>query len=193
MAIQFRPFILALVLAGCTSGGTRSQVEDRDLAAAEALVSAFYAFDAAGLRQRLAAAPASVPFLSYYQGWARGAHYRVVKRAACTHTGPGEIACAVTVEDDLIRALRLPGHVTDTFHVGVSAGRITSVRTSSDDPPLFHEALDWVKRERPDIVDGVCQGFFNGGPTPEACAEAVVGAFAEYAADGTRPDPSTPW
>lgn len=71
--------------------------------------------------------------------------------------------------------------VTDTFHITFSDdGRITAVRTSSNDPALFNEALQWIQRERPEVLAGPCQGFFDGGPTPRDCVKAVVREFRTF-------------
>jgi hypothetical protein len=76
------------------------------------------------------------------------------------------------VKDDLIQALGTGFNVTDTFHLGFDGGRIVSVRTSSNDPPEFDRAMEWVERERPDLVEVPCQ----------ACVRAMVQGFREFAA-----------
>ncbi len=72
--------------------------------------------------------------------------------------------------------------VTDTFHLSFAHGRIVGVRTTSDDPPQFAEALQWLGRERPELMTGPCRGFFDGGPTPGDCVRAVVRGFRDFAA-----------
>ena len=180
--------ISSILVWGCfpmASPSARSAI-DRDLVAAERFVDAFYSFDSTRLASVLAAAPQSASRIRYYQGWAEGGHYRIVHRAPCEHEPEQRVRCAVTVEDDLIKALRLDVHVTDTFRLAVSEGAIRSVTTSSNDPPVFEEALAWVRRERADRVREPCERMFAGGPTPGACVRAIVQGFAEFA---TR-DPS---
>ena len=148
--------------------------------AAERLIDAFYSFDPVRLRAALSDAPASQPQIMYYQGWAEGGHYAVLTRKPCRLTGRDEASCEITVRDDLIDALGTGYWVTDTFHLTFRGGRIAKVRTSSNDPPEFDAALNWLKRERPGIMTGPCRGFFAGGPTPHDCVKAVVGGFAAY-------------
>ena len=176
-----------LLLAGLATGcaaqpGGRPADARSPLALAEAFVDAFYSFDAQRLRGALSAAPASVPAIVYYQGWAEGGNYRVVDRKPCRVDKPDEVVCDVTVKDDLIAALGTGYDVTDTFRISIEDGRIAGVRTSSNDPPEFDEALQWLRRERSEILDGPCIGFFAGGPTPQACVRAVVKGFAEFRA-----------
>lgn len=130
----------------------------------------------------MSAAPGSLPRLLYYQGWAEGGNYEVLRRRPCRFDKAGEVRCDVTVRDDLIAALRTGFDVTDTFHVAFKGGRIVGVRNSSNDPPEFDQALGWLRRERPDLLDGPCRGFFAGGPTPGECVRAVVKGFADFAA-----------
>ncbi len=39
-----------------------------------------------------------------------------------------------------------------------------------DDPELLGQGFDWVFAERPELLGGVCAGFFTGGPTPSEFA-----------------------
>ena len=103
--------------------------------------------------------------------------------------GNAKISCAITVRDDLIAALGTGYDVTDTFHLSLNGDRIVKVEASSNDPPQFQEALDWLGRERPELMDGPCRGFFAGGPTPGDCVRAVVKGFAEFAARHPKPYP----
>ena len=150
------------------------------LAAAEGLIDAFYSFDPVPLRGALSYAPASAAQIIYYQGWAEGGNYAVLNRKPCRLNRVDEISCEITVRDDLIAALETGYWVTDTFHLSFRYGRIVKVRTSSNDPPDFELALDWLRRERPDVMTGPCRGFFAGGPTPQECVRAVVAGFAAY-------------
>jgi hypothetical protein len=88
----------------------------------------------------------------------------------------------VTVKDDLIIALEIDFFVTDTFHVTVKNGQILSVTTSSNDPPLYHEARDWVRQNRPKLIEEPCRGAREGGPTPGECVRAMVKGYTEFIA-----------
>jgi hypothetical protein len=171
---------LALTSSGCSSH--HGALHPPAQAAAERLVDAFYSFDPDALRAALSHAPASQPKLLYYQGWAEGGNYAVVERKPCRPTARNEIRCDITVRDDLIAALQTGHWVTDTFHLAVEEGRIVEVRNSSNDPPDFDRALEWLKRTRPELMTGPCQGFFDGGPTPQECVRAVVSGFTAYRA-----------
>lgn len=172
---------LAMVLTSCAttvpSAGTTAPPR---LATAEAFIDAFYSFDRERLRKVLADAEGSQPQILFYQGWAQGGGYAVLDRKPCAPAGSDTIACPVTVRDDLIAALGTGYWVTDTFHLTFAGDRLTAVRTSSDDPPEFELALEWINAERPAVMSGPCIGFFTGGPTPQDCVRAVVAGFAEY-------------
>ena len=172
----------AVALGGCGApGGSRSEPSPR-LAAAEAFVDAFYSFDPERLKETLSAAPESVPRISYYQGWAEGGNYTVVRRMPCRVENPEFVTCSITVRDDLFRALGMDLDVTDTFHLGFDGGRIVSVRVSSNDPPEFDRAVEWVQNERSGLVEVPCRDSFEGGLTPHSCVRAMVQGLREYAA-----------
>ena len=166
----------AALLVGCAS----TPPADGDLATAERFIDAFYSFDRDRLAGALESAEGSKPKIVYYQGWAEGGNYRIVERQPCRAAGDG-VTCSITVKDDLIAALGVPIDVTDTFHLTFDGGKIVAVRTTSNDPPQFEQALQWVIRERAALVEKPCQGFFDGGPTPGDCVRAMVGGFAEFA------------
>jgi hypothetical protein len=178
----------AVALNGCAPGTPRPGSAP-PVAAAEAFVDAFYSFDAERLKEALAAAPESQPRIMYYQGWAQGGNYVVVRRMPCRAESPERVVCSITVKDDLIQAMGTGFDVTDTFHLGISGGKIVSVRTTSNDPPEFDQAMKWVERERPGLVEVPCRDAFEGGPTPQACVRAMVQGFREFAALG-RPAPA---
>jgi hypothetical protein len=136
----------------------------------------------ARLRDLMASAPTSIPQILYYQGWATGGNYVVLERKPCRFETADEVRCDITVKDDLIAVLGTAYHVTDTFHLSLENGRIVKVRTSSNDPPEFDAALEWLRRERPEVFTGPCRGFFAGGPTPQDCVRAVVRGFADFVA-----------
>lgn len=175
--------VMALIASGCGTTNPPQQVSGQpELAVAERLVDAFYSFDPHQLRAAMSDAPASQPQLLYYQGWAEGGNYVVLERKPCRAIAEGEVRCDITVRDDLIAALRTGYWVTDTFHLTFREGRIVKVRNSSNDPPDFEQALNWLKLERPNLMTGPCVGFFSGGPTPQDCVRAVVAGFAAYRA-----------
>jgi hypothetical protein len=178
--------VLAAWLAstGCSKppAAVSRAATEPNVAAAERVIDAFYSFDRDRLAGLLAAAEASAPAILFYQGWAQGGTYRVRHRAPCQPEAADRVRCAITVEDDLIKALRLDVQVTDTFRITVAGGRVRQVATSSNDPPLFEEALAWVRRERAERIRVPCEGFFAGGPTPAACVRAIVQGFAEFVA-----------
>lgn len=159
-----------------------------DLEAAESLIDAFYSFDSAKLRKAMSSAGESIPQIVYYQGWAEGGNYEVLERMPCRPDGRDKVSCSITVKDDLIGALGIPMNVTDTFHISFAGGKIVKVDTSSDDPKAFHDALAWVRRERAELIDQPCRGFFEGGPTPGECVRAMVKGFAEFAAHAPAQD-----
>ena len=188
MALQKAPmrlirFILIATLGttGCRPASSARQSAEVNIVAAERFIDAFYSFDAERLASVLASADESAPAIRFYQGWAQSGHYRVVQRVPCKNEDEHTVRCAVTVEDDLIKALRLDLHVTDTFRITVSQGTIRRVDTSSNDPPLFEEAFAWVQRERAERVRQPCRDLFAGGPTPGACVRVMVHGFAEFA------------
>lgn len=172
-----------LGVAGAAQAKSPSTAENLQLAAAEKLIDAFYSFDSAPLRTALRNAPKSMPVILYYQGWAEGGNYRVLDRQTCTLDKPNEARCAITVKDDLIAALGTGYDVTDVFHISFEKNRITAVRTSSNDPPDMKQAFDWLTGKRPDMLKTApCDGFFAGGPTPQACVRAIVQGFKEFRA-----------
>lgn len=170
----------ALAGSGCSAGPAVRTTSEANLAAAEAFIDAFYSFDSDRLKEALSSAQESIPEIVYYQGWAEGGNYAIVNRMPCEVKSAREARCSITVKDDLLGALGLAFQATDTFHLSFSDGKIVRVQTSSNDPELFDEALEWVRHEYPQLLSGACLGFFDGGPTPRECAQAVVRGFAEF-------------
>lgn len=158
-----------------------------NLAVAEELIDAFYSFDADRLLAALAYAESSQPWFLYYQGWAEGAHYAIVDRHPCVEIAVNRVDCPITVEDDLAKTLNYGFNVTDTFHLTFSDGRVVDLETSSDDPPIYEEALQWMFANKPELgeADNPCEGLFAGGPTPGECAVAVVAGFEEFMQSGS--------
>jgi hypothetical protein len=154
----------------------------KNVAAANEFIDAFYSFNSDELESTLTYAEESKPSILYYQGWAEGGNYEIIDRHPCIAKYDSLVICPVTVKDDLIVALEIDFFVTDTFHVTVKKGRILSVTTSSNDPPLYHEARDWVRQNRPELIEEPCRGIWEGGPTPGECVRAMVKGYTEFIA-----------
>ena len=185
-------YAVAVVLGlSLTSCGNDSPPKELSIAAAEAYVDAFYSFDPEELKSVLASAEESLLKMLFYQGWAEGGNYEIVNRFPCARSGDETIDCSITVKDDLIGALGIDFHVTDTFHVTMVDGDIVKVTNSSNDPQAYWDAEAWVRANRADLIERPCEGFFDGGPTPGDCVRAMVRGYAEYAsvfAASTRTD-----
>lgn len=88
-----------------------------------------------------------------------------------------------------------PGHSTEVWQVDQAARitfadrRIVAVSTSSNDLPVFDQALEWVRHEHPESVSAPCEGFFAGGPTPGDCVRAMVRGYADFASSKDFPPP----
>lgn len=169
------------LLAGC-SIQPRLATADPRLATAETFIDAFYSFDHDRLRNAMADASGSMGDTLYYQQWAEAGHYAVLHRDPCRFAKVDDVVCAVTVKDDLIPALGSAFHVTDNFHFAFSDGRVVKVWNTSDDPPEFHQAMEWLRKGRPEIFTGPCRGMWEGGPTPKHCVRAIVKGFADFTA-----------
>jgi len=177
-------FILsASLLVGCSGSALRPGTiqASSSTGASEAIIDAFYSFDSIRLKKALQPAASAIPKIVFYQGWAQGGNYRIVERKPCRQGSESDVVCAITVKDDLIGALGINFNVTDTFRISFSGKTVSNVRTTSNDPPEFHEAFEWVQRERQDLIRKPCEGFFDGGPTPGDCVRAMVRGFAEFA------------
>ncbi len=175
-----------VLLGGCTVGEESREAEpeplrDVDLSTAESFVDAFYTFNPYRLRESLRSAVGSQPAILFYQGWAEGGHYTVASRAPCKRRDLRTISCSITVDDDLINALGIDFNVTDTFVLTFSDAHIVAVETDSDDPEEYHAASLWVRENRRSVIDEPCKGYFDGGPTPERCVQAMVEGFTEFA------------
>ena len=161
----------------CSDPSNDQKDSSNNLKTAEAFIDAFYSFDSDSLGSLLNNADKSSQSILYYQGWAEGGNYEIKKRHNCFSSGDSFVICPITVKDDLIQALELDMFVTDTFHLKIVEGNILSIETSSNDPPLFHEARQWVRDNRPDLTDVPCDNMAN---TPGDCVRAVVQGFKEF-------------
>lgn len=168
-----------MCLAGIASCSDDAQITEQDLEEAERFIDAFYSFNPERIRETLQFAEPSMASILYYQGWAEGGNYSIVKRHGCEARG-SEIVCPVTVKDDLMTALKIDFDVTDSFHLTVEGGQIRSVYTSSNDLDVFRDAEAWVWKERPDLVNTPCAGYWEDGETPGDCVRAMVSGYREY-------------
>ena len=155
-------------------------IAEQNLATAEALLDAFYSFDPAKLEPLLANTTESAAPLLYYQGWAEGGNYKVLKRNPCEAQSAGVISCAITVQDEPVLALRTGFNVTDTFTISFNDETVVAVDTHSNDQPIYFAARDWLFEHQPEILSGPCAGFFTDGTTPGDCARAVTKGFSQY-------------
>jgi len=158
------------------------------LSIAESMIDAFYSFDREQLEPFLADAGDSALEIFYYQGWAEGGNYKIVRRAPCVAETDDRISCSITVQDDPVLALRTDFKVTDRFTISFEGLVITNVETSSNDQPIYYQAYDWVVENMPEIMDGPCRGFFADGTTPGDCARAMTEGYRQFAASDAFPD-----
>jgi hypothetical protein len=176
-----RLIVLVMALAACAEKMTPQDLKS-NLSTAENFIDAFYAFNPIRLEAKLSSAEGSIPSIVYYQGWARGGNYKVIERTPCQFKNSNIITCSITVEDDPTLALGIDFKATDTFEITFTERKITSIETSSDDPPIYNDARDRVLEELPELVEKPCEGFFDGGPTPADCARTMTEGYGIFAA-----------
>lgn len=181
-------YALAFVLLTGCDDRSNATTDEASLSSAETFVDAFYSFDREHLVGVLSLAKDSIPEIVYYQGWAVGGNYKVLERKPCVRDGATTVSCSIKVKDDLMGALGIPFDVTDTFHLTFSKGNIVAVKTSSNDLEVFGDAEKWVRRTRPELISEPCKGYFDGGPTPELCVQAMVRGYAEFARSDEFPE-----
>jgi len=171
-----------LVLLFSASLSARSDNSEQGIIQqSEQLIDSFYSFDKARLNRKLVDAKSSIPSLVFYQGWAQGGNYKIVKREPCYIVKAYVVRCAITVQDDLMLALGIDFNVTDTFDVTFSDNKLTEVATSSNDLDVFWQAREWVKKHHAALIAKPCQGIWNGGPTPGDCVRAMVEGYKRFA------------
>ncbi|WP_242083904.1 hypothetical protein [Aestuariivivens sediminis] len=170
------------LLVGCKNGSNSEAAmqQNKNLVIANQFIDAFYSFDPEALRTVLAEAKTSRSGILFYQKWAECGHYEVLNRHQCIQKNDTLVVCPVTVKDDLMEALQLDLHVTDTFHLSIIDGHLKSVETSSNDPELFYEGRKWVRQHLPELVEEPCNREKQGGPTPCACIQATVQGLAKF-------------
>ncbi|MEL7110443.1 MAG: hypothetical protein AAGL99_14355 [Pseudomonadota bacterium] len=162
-------------------------LEAQRLQISEEMIDAFYSFDAERLSPYLIEAERG-PRILWYQGWAEGGNYKIVKRTPCSESeSPEKVVCPITVEDDPVLALGSDFKVTDTFTISFDNTTIINVETSSNDQPIYYQASAWVRENMPEVMEGPCQGFFDGGPTPGDCARAMADGYGKFAASEDFP------
>lgn len=175
---RFGVCVLAFVLGGCAMT-SQNNTRSRNIDVGNKFVDAFYSFNRDTLQALLAAAEKSQPEILYYQKWAECAHYQVVDRSQYSVKNDSMVVFPVTVKDDLMSALAIDFNVTDTFHMVLRDGAIRSVKTSSNDPKEYYEAKEWVRKNRPELVEVACEGIWQGGLTPCECVLGMIQGFTE--------------
>jgi hypothetical protein len=171
------------------SGGCKNSTHDNassvcngNTKLAHQFIDAFYSFHHDSLKTLLAKAETSQPNILYYQQWAECGHYQVVDRSKYFVKNDSVVVFPVTVKDDLMKALQIDFHVTDTFHIVVREGAIRSVTNSSNDPDEYYAAKEWVIQNHSKEYKKACEGIWNGGPTPCACIQTILNGLEEYRA-----------
>jgi hypothetical protein len=172
-------YIAIAFLIGCkTVPDTSSRTTNIEIG--KSFIDAFYSFDKAALQELLASAARSQSEILYYQKWAKCANYKIVDRTHFFERSDSVVVFPITVKDDLMGALEIDFNVTDTFHIVVREGEIRSVKTSSNDLPVYYETKEWVNKNRPDYVAKACEGIWAGGPTPCECVQGMVKGFTDF-------------
>jgi len=191
-------FLAAAALMGCTppasEEGTQAManepVHTPEVALAETFIDAFYAFDREAMAALVKDAGDAGSRILWYQGWAEGGNYAIVKRGACELLEPGVVECPITVDDDPVLALKTGFKVTDTFTLTIEEGRIVDIKTRSNDQPIYYEARKWVEANYPELIEGPCAERGTAGGTPGDCARAMTEGYRRFAAspDYTGPN-----
>ncbi len=172
-----------LVLTSCSSEShtgnatisTDSESQTQDLDVANAFIDAFYSFDQDSLRATLVHADDTKDGIVYYQKWAECGNYQVMKRNAFIEKNDSTIICPITVKDDLMGALGIDFHVTDTFRLTFIDGQIRTIATSSNDPDEYYQAKDWVRENRKELMVP-CED----GSDPCGCIKATIEGFGAF-------------
>lgn len=151
-----------------------------NLATAEGMLDAFYAFDSERLQSYLSAAGESGLGILSYQAWAEGGNYKVVNRPGCSGESANLLVCPVTVQDDPVLALEVDFNVTDTFHITFEDGVIVEVDTSSNDQPIYYEARVWISENLPEVMEGPCKRTDGMRDTPGDCARAMTDGYKQF-------------
>jgi hypothetical protein len=170
------PLLLLFLLNSCKNASQKEAFVS-NISIANNFVDAFYSFNKDSLQAVLSDAKDSKPNILYYQKWAECANYKVLSQNNFLEKNDSLVVCRVTVKDDLMAALKIDFNVTDTFLITIKNKKISSIKTSSNDPPEYYDAKEWVKHNRPDLVKKACIGIWNGGPTPCECVQGMLKGF----------------
>jgi hypothetical protein len=172
-------FIFATGLSSCkTPPSNEAHASNVDVG--NRFIDVFYSFNRDSLRSILSTAKGSQPEILYYQKWAECANYKVIDRTHYFEKNDSTVILPVTVKDDLMGALAIEFNVTDTFHITIRNKKIHSVTTSSNDLAEYYAAKEWVKKNRPNLVEKACEGIWQGGPTPCECVLGMIRGFREF-------------
>ena len=172
--------VLGILLAGSLQADGHMPDEAALLKKAEAFIDAFYSFESEKLAPLLEYANTSADSILYYQAWAEGGNYKVMNRGGCKFTDQGTVKCPITVEDDLVLALKTGFLVTDTFEITFVNSEIGKIETSSNDQPIYYEARDWVKANRPEIMQTVCNDMWKSVDKAGECVRAMHEGYKAY-------------
>ena len=170
---------IACIAAGSSQAVAADDLET-NIATAEAMLDAFYEFDADKLGSFLGEAGDSGQGILSYQAWAEGGNYKVMNRPGCAGETATLIVCPVTVQDDPVVALEVDFHVTDTFHLTFEDGIIVDVDTSSNDQPIYYEARVWISENLPEVMEGPCKRTDGRRDTPGDCARAMTDGYKQF-------------
>ena len=190
MTIKQELSLSILLFIGCKNRTISETTiyQNDNIQIANQFIDAFYSFNKDSLKLSLSYAEKSHPSILYYQKWAECGNYEVLKRFKCEEKNDSLVICPITVKDDLMSALQLDLNVTDTFHIVIKERKIRSVQTSSNDPDVYYKAKDWIKQNRPELIEKPCENAWEGGPTPCECIKATIQGLAEF----TAPEESNP-
>ena len=181
-------YLSILIFIGCKNR-TNTEInmhQNDNVKIANKFIDAFYSFNEDSLKLSLSYTEKSDPSILtilYYQKWAECGNYEVLNRAECIEKNDSLVICPVTVKDNLMKALQLDLNVTDTFHIIIKDRKIRSVQTSSNDPDVYYEAKDWIKQNRPELIEKPCEDAWEGGPTPCECIKGTIQGLAEFKAN----------
>ena len=172
--------VLGVLLANNVQADGHLPAESAMLKKAEAFIDAFYSFESEKLAPLLEFADTSADSILYYQAWARGGNYKVMNRGECKFSDQGTVKCPITVEDDLILALKTDFLVTDTFEITFVDSEIGKIETSSNDQPIYYDARDWVKANRPEVMQTVCSDMWKKVENAGDCVRAMHEGYKAY-------------
>lgn len=187
--------IKTLCAIGLLAGGSAAYAEEdmaANIATAEAMLDAFYEFDADTVASYLSAAGDSGQRILSYQAWAEGGKYKVVNRPGCHGESGALLVCPVTVEDGPVLALEVDFNVTDTFHISFEDGVIVNVDTSSNDQPIYYEARVWIAENLPEVMEGPCKRTDGARDTPGDCAIAMTDGYQQFMV-AKKAEPESPF